>query len=60
MLIAPPYDLLYDHYLTAMIAWHMREYENYNNAAQLFNDTYNHWRAAYRRSHRPETLEVLL
>jgi len=60
LLIAPPYDMIYDHYLTAMIAWHLREYETYNNAAQLFTDAWNDWRAQYRRSHRPAPVEVLL
>lgn len=60
LLIAPPHDLVYDHYLAAMIAWHMREYENYNNAAQLFTTAYNDWRAWYRRTHRPAAVEVVL
>lgn len=60
LLIPPPYHLVYDHYLTAMIAWHMRDFDTYNAAAALFRDAWDDWRAAYRRSHRPAPTEVIL
>lgn len=60
LLIGSPYDIIYDHYLTAMIAWHMQEYEVYNNAADMFRSALARWKAHYRRTHRPKGQEVIL
>lgn len=54
LLVAEPYDNLYDHYLTAMIEYWMREYGNYNNTVALFQQAYDEFRAYYRRKHRPK------
>ncbi len=60
LLIQPPYHMVYDHYLAAMIAWHQRDFDTYNAAARLFRDAWDDWRAAYRRIHRPPSVEVKL
>lgn len=49
----PPYDSLYDLYLSAMVDFHNREYGNYNNTMAMFNAVYDTYRKWYRRSHRP-------
>lgn len=58
LLVQAPYDVLYDHYLTAMIEYWMREYGNYNNTVALFQQAYDEYRAWYRRTHRPEKRRV--
>ncbi len=53
LVVGEPYDNLYDHYLTAMIEYWMREYDAYNNTTALFMQAYDEFRARWRRDHRP-------
>lgn len=54
LIVQEPYDEVYDHYLTAMIEYWMREYDAYNNTTALFQAAYDKFRARWRRDHRPE------
>ena len=61
LLVEAPRDNIYDLYLTAMIEFYMREYANYNNTVELFNEAYQSYRAWYRRTHMPrQTAQVRL
>lgn len=53
LLVFPPYDRIYDLYLTAMIEFYLREYGNYNNTVALLNEMMQSFRAKYRREHLP-------
>lgn len=53
LLAPPPYDNMYDLYLTAMIEFYMREYNNYNNTVGLFNQAMEEFRARWRQDHPP-------
>lgn len=52
--VQPPYDNLYDLYLTAMIEYWMREYDAYNNSSALFGQAYDEFKAWWRRTHTPK------
>lgn len=54
LLVAPPYDNMYDLYLTAMLEFSMGEYSAYNNTAALFDTAQKEYRAKYRREHIPK------
>lgn len=54
LIVRAPYDNLYDHYLTAMIEYWMREYDAYNNTTALYRQAYDEFRARWRRDHRPK------
>ncbi len=51
--VEPPYDVLYDYYLFAMIDFHNRETENYNNSYMIFNEKFNDFAKFFQRTHRP-------
>lgn len=53
LLVPSPYDVLYDYYLFAMIDFHNREVENYENSYAMFNDKYNDFAKAWQRTHVP-------
>ena len=53
LLVAAPYDNLYDLYLMAQIDFHNREMENYNNSALAFNEVLDSWQKDYHRTHPP-------
>ncbi|MBQ6698393.1 MAG: hypothetical protein IJN09_05065, partial [Oscillospiraceae bacterium] len=51
-LITPsPYDTVYDYYLFAMIDFHNRETENYNNSIDAFNQRYDDFAKEWHRTH---------
>lgn len=54
LVVRSPYDNLYDLYLTAMVEFWMREYEEYNNTVDQFQQAYNEFRSRWRRDHRPK------
>jgi hypothetical protein len=53
LLVGAPYDRLYDYYLYSMIDFNSREYENYNNSTDMFNEAYEEYAKWYRRNNRP-------
>lgn len=53
MLVSSPYDNLYDLYLIAQMEFALREYGNYNNTMQAFNDALDIFAAYYRNTHTP-------
>lgn len=53
LVVDPPYDSLYDYYLFAMIDFHNREGENYNNSYMMFNEKFNDFAKYRQRTHRP-------
>lgn len=53
LLVSPPYDNLYDLYLIAMLEFALREYGNYNNTMQAFNDSLDVFAAYHRNTHTP-------
>lgn len=54
LLVAPPYDNLYELYVSAMIDYHNQEIDRYNNSMALFNTALEEFRRWYIRTHRPE------
>lgn len=50
LLVKSPYDDIYLLYVTAMIHLHNREYDHYNNAAVVFHDRYEQYKAWYIRN----------
>ena len=54
LLVASPYDNIYDLYLTSMICFALGEYNDYNNIAEQFERTFNDFRAWWRRNHIPK------
>ncbi len=53
-----PYDCLYEYYTLAQIEFYQREYGNYNNTMELFNDALDNYRRAYRRDHLPPEIYI--
>lgn len=51
--VSSPYDGLYEHYVTAMLAEMQGETARYNNAMGLFAALYAGYAKAYRRTHLP-------
>ena len=49
-----PYEELYVYYALGMVEFYRREYSEYNNSMQLFNDLNANFRRAWRRAHEPE------
>lgn len=41
LLLPKPYDVLYLHYIIAMIEFNQQEYEAYNNTVELANSTFS-------------------
>ena len=58
LLVQPPYDNIYDLYLTAMVEFFQGDYSDYNNTAVLFGQARAEHRAAYRRAHPPKGAAV--
>lgn len=55
LLADSPYDGIYDLYLTAMICFALGEYSDYNNIAEQFEQTFQAFRAWWRRNHVPQS-----
>lgn len=51
LLIPAPFDELYALYVEAMIDYHNREYENYNNSIMMFDTRFTNYKKAYIREH---------
>lgn len=47
LLVPFPYDMLYDFYLQAMVDFHNREYNEYANTSELFNQKWNDFELWY-------------
>lgn len=58
LLVSPPYDNMYDLYLTAMIEFSLGEYSAYNNTAAMFDKAQKEYRAKYRRDHMPDSAHL--
>lgn len=55
LLAQHPYSNVYELYLIAMIDWHNREMNSYENDMEMFTQADNEFRAWYRRTHLPES-----
>jgi len=53
LLIPPPYDQMYLHWLEAQIHYYNGESERYNVAMILVNNLMDNYAAYYKRTHRP-------
>ena len=53
MLVPPPYDELYRHYVEAQIHYANGEMARYNNASSAWNNAFLTYRDFYARSHAP-------
>lgn len=53
LIISPPHDVIYRHYLAAQIDLANQELIRYNNSSALFNNAYQAYRAWYTRGHMP-------
>lgn len=58
LVVAPPYDGLYALYAQLKMEFYRKDYEEYNNTAEAYNDAVNEFRKAYRRAHPPEPLYI--
>lgn len=54
LLVPSPFSRVYELYLTAMIDFHNREMESYQNDMEAFNDAMSEWMAWYRRTNLPK------
>ena len=54
LLIPAPFDGLYEFYVEAMIDYHNREFQNYNNSVQMFSTRFDEFRKAYIRENMPK------
>ena len=53
LLVAAPYDNLYDLYVMAQVDFYNREAENYNNSALAFNTALDEYKKDYHQHHMP-------
>lgn len=53
LLVGTPYDDIYELYVSAMIDFHNREYNNYNNTVLMFTERLDAFKAWYIRRHNP-------
>lgn len=53
LLVQPPYDGLYLHYLCAKVDLLMQEYQSANTEMTVFNGLYDEYAKWYRRAHLP-------
>lgn len=51
LLVGHPFDDIYELYVSAMVDYHNREYNNYNNAALMFQERLDQFKAWYIRKH---------
>lgn len=52
LLVAAPYDNLYELYLCAMIDFHNREYGSYNNTVAVYTAALDEFKQQHHRTHR--------
>ena len=50
LLVKAPFDEIYELYVSAMIDYHNREYNNYNNVALMFQEKLEQYKAWYART----------
>ena len=53
LLVPPPFDDIYVHWLSMQIDLTNGEYARYNNSAAVFNTAYNDYALHYNRTHMP-------
>lgn len=53
LLVCAPHDDIYELYVAAMIDFHNREYNSYNNTVLLFRERLDAYKAWYIRNHNP-------
>lgn len=53
LLLPKPYDVLYLHYVIAMIEFNQQEYEAYNNTTELVNSTFSAAQKYYHQIYGP-------
>ena len=51
--ICKPYDNAYVEWISAKIDFNNKEYNSYNNAVDVFNNTYDEYKKFWRRKHSP-------
>ena len=51
--ICKPYDSAYVEWISAKIDFNNKEYNSYNNAVDVFNNTYDEYKKYWRRKHNP-------
>ena len=51
LLVCHPFDDIYGLYVSAMIDYHNREYNNYNNAVLMFTERMDQYKTWYIRTH---------
>lgn len=51
LLIPFPFDDVYEQYVSSMIDYHNQEYDNYNNSATMFEQTFAEYKKAYIRQY---------
>ena len=54
LLVSPPYDGMYLHYLCAKLDMMMQEYDSANTELTVFTGLYQEYAKWYRRTHRPK------
>ena len=55
LLVSAPYDDVYTLYVMAMIDFHNREYDNYNNMALMFQQKLEQYKAWYIQNNMPKS-----
>lgn len=55
LLVGHPFDDIYDMYVSAMIDFHNREYNNYNNSVLMFTERLEAYKAWYIQHHAPKS-----
>ena len=58
LLMPPPYDSAYMHYIEAMSDYSNGEYGKYNNSFQMFNDALTGFKTHYIRNNMPERADI--
>lgn len=53
LLVGVPFEDVYSLYMEAMIDYHNREYDHYNNALAMFSTRFDEYKKAYIREHMP-------
>ena len=53
LLVPPPYDELYLHYLQAQMDYHNAEYDRYNRSMGMYQAVWSAFVNFYNRTHRP-------
>lgn len=55
LLVPHPFEGIYAQWLEAQIDLHNKDYPAYNNSVMVFETTFNKYRRAYIREHRPKS-----